>query len=230
MLRLRNVTKVFPDGPGTLAAIEGIDLAVASGTLLAVMGPSGSGKTTLALIAAAVEHPIRGEVWLDDRDIARSAQPSERGYGAAPSASFSSMTSSTRCSSRARERRAALATRRHPARRGSRPRMQRFPSAASRSFVAPPGATQRRSAPTSCAGPGDRWRKAIDRRRRANGCRRHRDNGALDRRAARKSCPQRPSSADDDARLATRRLCRRRHVSPRRHQSGPTPMTVDCSR
>ena len=54
MLRLRNVTKVYPDGPGTLAALEGIDLAVASGTLLAVMGPSGSGKTTLALIAAAV--------------------------------------------------------------------------------------------------------------------------------------------------------------------------------
>jgi putative ABC transport system ATP-binding protein len=73
MLRLRNVTKVYPDGPGTLAALEGIDLAVASGTLLAVMGPSGSGKTTLALIAAAVERPTRGEVWLDDRDIARSS-------------------------------------------------------------------------------------------------------------------------------------------------------------
>jgi putative ABC transport system ATP-binding protein len=70
MLRLHAVTKVYPDGPGTVRALDGIDLVVADGAFVAVMGPSGSGKTTLALIAAGVDRPTSGDVCLDEIDLA----------------------------------------------------------------------------------------------------------------------------------------------------------------
>lgn len=69
MLRLRQVTKRYPDGPSTVTALDHVDLVV-DGAFIAVMGPSGSGKTTLALVAAGVEKPTSGEVWLDDIDLA----------------------------------------------------------------------------------------------------------------------------------------------------------------
>jgi putative ABC transport system ATP-binding protein len=72
MLRLNGVTRTYPDGPGTVTALDRLDLVVADGAFVAVMGPSGSGKTTLAMIAAGVERPTSGEVWLDDIDIASS--------------------------------------------------------------------------------------------------------------------------------------------------------------
>jgi putative ABC transport system ATP-binding protein len=70
MLRLDGVTKLYPDGPATVTALDGVDLVVADGAFVAVMGPSGSGKTTLAMIAAGVERPTSGGVWLNDVDLA----------------------------------------------------------------------------------------------------------------------------------------------------------------
>ncbi len=74
MLRLVRVTKTYPDGPGTIKALDAVDLEVGDGrgAFVAVMGPSGSGKTTLALIAAGVETPTSGEVWLDELDVAHA--------------------------------------------------------------------------------------------------------------------------------------------------------------
>jgi putative ABC transport system ATP-binding protein len=74
MLRLRAVTKTYPDGPQTINALDSVHLEVADGAFVAVMGPSGSGKTTLALIAAGVETPTAGEVWLDDLDVAHATK------------------------------------------------------------------------------------------------------------------------------------------------------------
>jgi putative ABC transport system ATP-binding protein len=69
MLRFRRVTKTYPDGPGTITALNALDLDVCDGSFVAVMGPSGSGKTTLALIAGGIETPTAGEVWLNDLDV-----------------------------------------------------------------------------------------------------------------------------------------------------------------
>ena len=50
---------------GTYTALDGIDLRIGSGELLALLGPSGSGKTTLLRIVAGLEWPDSGEVKLD---------------------------------------------------------------------------------------------------------------------------------------------------------------------
>jgi len=61
-LELRRVSKSYGEGAAEVRAIQDVDLAVACGTLVAVMGPSGSGKSTLLTIAGSLEEPTSGEV------------------------------------------------------------------------------------------------------------------------------------------------------------------------
>lgn len=52
-------------GAGSLTALDGIDLIVASGEFCLLQGPSGSGKTTLLSIIAGLSRPTAGRVLLD---------------------------------------------------------------------------------------------------------------------------------------------------------------------
>jgi putative ABC transport system ATP-binding protein len=61
-LELHNVSKVYGSGPTEVCALQGVDLSVDAGALVAVMGPSGSGKSTLLTIAGSLEDPTSGEV------------------------------------------------------------------------------------------------------------------------------------------------------------------------
>ena len=72
MLELRDIAKQWDHRP----LLAGVDLRVSAGETVALLGASGSGKSTLLKIAAGLETPERGSVWLDGRDI--SAQPPER--------------------------------------------------------------------------------------------------------------------------------------------------------
>ena len=63
-ITLRAVSKRF----GAFAAVDGIDLDVPSGGLIALLGPSGCGKTTLLRIIAGLETPDAGTVFFDGRD------------------------------------------------------------------------------------------------------------------------------------------------------------------
>ena len=73
----QNLSKTFADGT---QALQGFDLEVKDGELLALVGPSGCGKTTLLRILAGLEVPTTGQVFLDDRDITDS-EPKDRDLG-----------------------------------------------------------------------------------------------------------------------------------------------------
>lgn len=60
-IEVKGLVKKF----GAFAALDGVDLKVASGELVALLGPSGSGKTTLLRIIAGLDWPDAGEVAFD---------------------------------------------------------------------------------------------------------------------------------------------------------------------
>ncbi len=65
-LRLRGVTRVHGSGAGQVRALDGVDLDVGHGQLVAIMGPSGSGKSTLLNIAGGLDGATDGEVLVGD--------------------------------------------------------------------------------------------------------------------------------------------------------------------
>ena len=66
-LHVQGLTKHYPG----VAALDGIDLNIASGELVALLGPSGSGKTTLLRVIAGLLHADQGRVLFGDTDSTR---------------------------------------------------------------------------------------------------------------------------------------------------------------
>ena len=66
-LSLRNLEKHYPG----VAALNNVDLDIASGELVALLGPSGSGKTTLLRVIAGLLSPDAGTVRFGERDATR---------------------------------------------------------------------------------------------------------------------------------------------------------------
>jgi putative ABC transport system ATP-binding protein len=69
MIRLTGVCKQF-DGKRNVTALDGIDLTIDRGEMLAIMGPSGSGKSTLLNLIGGLDTPTSGEIVLDGARLA----------------------------------------------------------------------------------------------------------------------------------------------------------------
>lgn len=74
-------------GFGGRLVLDGVDLTVPSGSIVAVLGPSGCGKTTLLRTIAGFHQPLDGQVRIADHVVASSrayVRPERRGVGIVP--------------------------------------------------------------------------------------------------------------------------------------------------
>ncbi|MFI0357176.1 ABC transporter ATP-binding protein [Actinomadura sp. 9N407] len=69
VLQVRDLHKEHGQGQSLVRAVDGVDLDVPTGQMLAVMGPSGCGKSTLLHLMGGLERPTYGEVRLAGRRI-----------------------------------------------------------------------------------------------------------------------------------------------------------------
>ncbi len=73
-LAWEQVSKIYGDA----VAVDGVSLAVAPGSFVALVGASGSGKSTLLKMANRLVEPTRGRVLLADEDVTRGPAPAVR--------------------------------------------------------------------------------------------------------------------------------------------------------
>ncbi len=82
-IRIRSLAKAYRGH----AVLDGVDLDVADGTMLALLGPSGCGKTTLLRLVAGFERPDAGEIALGPDTVeapGRFVPPEARHVGYVP--------------------------------------------------------------------------------------------------------------------------------------------------
>src|SRR6516162_2007166 len=69
-ISVRDVTKVFVEGPNHVPVLHGVDFEVEQGEVVLLMGPSGSGKTTLLSIMGCILRATSGSVQIAGREVA----------------------------------------------------------------------------------------------------------------------------------------------------------------
>ncbi|WP_369723552.1 methionine ABC transporter ATP-binding protein [Bradyrhizobium sp. LLZ17] len=75
MVRFAGISKTYPAyrGKPGVNALEGIDFAIARGSITGVIGRSGAGKSSLVRLINGLEKPTTGRVIVDGRDISALA-------------------------------------------------------------------------------------------------------------------------------------------------------------
>jgi oligopeptide/dipeptide ABC transporter ATP-binding protein len=75
LLEVKGLEVQFRGRKGAVArAVDGVDLAVREGEVLALVGESGCGKTTLARTIMGLERPKAGEIWFRGKPLDYSAK------------------------------------------------------------------------------------------------------------------------------------------------------------
>ncbi len=64
-----NLVKIYKVADLEVVALQGVDLAVEAGEMMALVGPSGSGKSTLMNILGALDTPSAGQVRVGDYNL-----------------------------------------------------------------------------------------------------------------------------------------------------------------
>ena len=70
LIHIENMKKIYNTGENEVRALDGIDLDIEKGDLVAIVGHSGSGKSTLMNMLGCLDTPTSGKYVLDGQDVA----------------------------------------------------------------------------------------------------------------------------------------------------------------
>jgi ABC-type lipoprotein export system ATPase subunit len=71
LVRTENLTRIYHVGAREVPALQGVNLSLMPGQVVALRGRSGSGKTTLLNCIGGLDRPTAGQVWFQGREISR---------------------------------------------------------------------------------------------------------------------------------------------------------------
>ncbi len=80
LLELERIVKHYRDSGEPVRAVDGVDLTIQQGEIVALHGPSGSGKTTLLLLIARLLAPDAGAISFAGRDLASLSEGEASDY------------------------------------------------------------------------------------------------------------------------------------------------------
>ena len=69
MIRCENLVKIYKTDEIEVVALQGLDLDVERGELMAIVGNSGSGKSTLLNMLGGLDKPSAGSLFVDGKNL-----------------------------------------------------------------------------------------------------------------------------------------------------------------
>ncbi|MBR6336970.1 MAG: ATP-binding cassette domain-containing protein [Ruminococcus sp.] len=69
MIRCENLVKIYKTDEVEVVALQGLDLDVKKGELMAIVGNSGSGKSTLLNMLGGLDRPSAGSLYIDGKNL-----------------------------------------------------------------------------------------------------------------------------------------------------------------
>ncbi len=71
MIECDNLVKIYKTKDIEVLALQGLDLTVERGELMAIIGNSGSGKSTFLNMIGGLDRPSAGKLYVDGKDLFR---------------------------------------------------------------------------------------------------------------------------------------------------------------
>ena len=80
IITIKKIVKSYGMGEGSVHALDGANLEIAAGELVAVVGASGSGKSTLLHMIGGMDSPTAGSVFFNGKDISKYSKKQKAKY------------------------------------------------------------------------------------------------------------------------------------------------------
>ena len=74
MIQCENLVKIYKTGEIEVVALQGLDLTVEDGELMAIIGNSGSGKSTLLNMLGGLDTPSAGQLTVDGKNLLKMSR------------------------------------------------------------------------------------------------------------------------------------------------------------
>ena len=69
MIRCENLVKIYKTRDLEVLALQGMDINIAPGELMAIVGNSGSGKSTFLNMLGGLDRPTAGKLYVDGKNL-----------------------------------------------------------------------------------------------------------------------------------------------------------------